>query len=644
MNISALDSIAITDGDIDEIEPLFGNITFDNPRREIIKDLGSFDVQAFPGSGKTTVLIAKLAILAKKWPHEHKGICVLSHTNVARDEIEERLGRTDIGRKLLSYPHFIGTFHSFFDTYISIPWLRSNGYPISLIDTDVVLRKRWKMLSYGTQSYLTRNKRVENACESIQYPISIDIGCKEQSDSYKDVKNIVEQSQKDGYFTFDEMLCVAKYVLSTGQTISIATQTRFPILFIDEAQDTSDLQWELINSTFNDKNLSIRQAFGDANQAIFQSYNCKKNTHVFPSETNMKTIPNSHRFGSDIANLADSLAISQKGLVGDAIQYAKNEKQHTVFLFDKARPDLLLQAYAKRVLDCFSDEELKSNSRLGCYIVGMVHNKEAEAFESSHFPVGIKDYYANYDPGSVKSDPKPTHLIDYFRLGLFSLESTQEYNHFIESVSCSLRRIINDNSTTPIPSTLKAFNGLLSSLPSDIQPRFRRAMLYIVKLPFTCQEEWNEVLKTYRIILSHFFGITTFLPLKHEWTEFENSPQGQDTSTTVSPKNTFIFKDNDSGRSIDIHLASIHSVKGRTHLSTMVVETYWYDPNIKSILPWLYNKPKKNPGERIITRLKCHYVALTRACGLICIALPKDSVTESDTNQLRESGWNVIFI
>ena len=115
--------ISITDNDIDEIEQILGNVSFDSERRDIIKRLNTFDVQAYPGAGKTTLLVAKLAILAKKWPFTHKGICVLSHTNVAREEIESRLGDTELGRKLLSYPHFIGTIHSFADTFIGIPFV-----------------------------------------------------------------------------------------------------------------------------------------------------------------------------------------------------------------------------------------------------------------------------------------------------------------------------------------------------------------------------------------------------------------------------------------------------------------------------------------------------------------------------------------
>lgn len=65
MAIDALSEIDITDADIDEIELLLGNLKFDSQRRDILKCMDSIDIQAFPGSGKTTVLIAKLAILAK---------------------------------------------------------------------------------------------------------------------------------------------------------------------------------------------------------------------------------------------------------------------------------------------------------------------------------------------------------------------------------------------------------------------------------------------------------------------------------------------------------------------------------------------------------------------------------------------------
>ena len=58
----------------------------------VIKSNDSKDVVACPGSGKTTTLLAKLAILATRMPlEEGKGVCVLTHTNVAIDEIKSKL-------------------------------------------------------------------------------------------------------------------------------------------------------------------------------------------------------------------------------------------------------------------------------------------------------------------------------------------------------------------------------------------------------------------------------------------------------------------------------------------------------------------------------------------------------------------------
>ena len=84
-----------------------------DPRQEILKSMHAVDVAACPGSGKTTLLVAKLAIVAEKWQHHTRGICALSHTNVAHNEIEERLSNTTAGRRLLSYPHYV-RYHSRF--------------------------------------------------------------------------------------------------------------------------------------------------------------------------------------------------------------------------------------------------------------------------------------------------------------------------------------------------------------------------------------------------------------------------------------------------------------------------------------------------------------------------------------------------
>ncbi|MDZ7692071.1 MAG: hypothetical protein U5K69_13230 [Balneolaceae bacterium] len=73
--------ISISDSDIDKAQSLLlkGKGIFDSERRKVIQDLEGFDVQASPGSGKTTTLLAKLLLISEQLPlAKNRGICVLT--------------------------------------------------------------------------------------------------------------------------------------------------------------------------------------------------------------------------------------------------------------------------------------------------------------------------------------------------------------------------------------------------------------------------------------------------------------------------------------------------------------------------------------------------------------------------------------
>jgi DNA helicase-2/ATP-dependent DNA helicase PcrA len=72
-------------------ETAFSGADGADPRLGVLRENATLDVEACPGSGKTTLLVAKLAILARHWNTAERGICVLSHTNAARREIEKKL-------------------------------------------------------------------------------------------------------------------------------------------------------------------------------------------------------------------------------------------------------------------------------------------------------------------------------------------------------------------------------------------------------------------------------------------------------------------------------------------------------------------------------------------------------------------------
>lgn len=130
---------------------LKGKNPFDKSRENIIKENSSCYVQACPGSGKTTALLAKLVILSNKMPlSEGKGVCVLTHTNVAIDEIRAKLGtKADV---LFRYPNFFGTIQTFLHKYIAAAALHYfYGSQITYVDNDVasaVLLKRYDTLTF----------------------------------------------------------------------------------------------------------------------------------------------------------------------------------------------------------------------------------------------------------------------------------------------------------------------------------------------------------------------------------------------------------------------------------------------------------------------------------------------------------------
>ena len=117
--------LQISDLEIQETERLLlpRESHFDEDAIRVIRHWESTDVSACPGSGKTTVLLAKLKLLADRMPLDKgAGICVLSHTNVAVNEIKGKL--SEYAGKIMGYPNYVGTIQSFIDKFVTLPYIR----------------------------------------------------------------------------------------------------------------------------------------------------------------------------------------------------------------------------------------------------------------------------------------------------------------------------------------------------------------------------------------------------------------------------------------------------------------------------------------------------------------------------------------
>ena len=156
------------------------------------------------------------------------------------------------------------------------------------------------------------------------------------------------------------------------------------------------------------------------------------------------------------------------------------------------------------------------------------------------------------------------------------------------------------------------------------------------------KDEWRIIVLILKQILK-LYNITSYEKIKKfgQWKEGEETQNVLDVESDIKLlPNHYLYKNLQTNRFVDIEFGSIHSVKGRTHLATLVVETYLRTHNMKSILKYLCGMPSKgNPANE--KRLKCQYVAMTRARALICLAIPIDFVDNKMQKKLTQLGWSL---
>ena len=638
-----------------------------DPRLDVLKCMNNLDIAACPGSGKTTLLVAKLAVLANKWKYRTRGICVLSHTNAARREIEKRLGGTAVGRQLLTYPHYIGTIHGFVDRFLALPWLRSKGYHGVQFNSDIAGAKLWEASNYGGSlpGYIYRkftDTEVRKAAVCHAHYVGeerdiilesgnvrLPLKRKNASEAFTTVDDWKQSVLQEGFASYEDTFAFGHCALREYAGLSIALRERFPVLFIDEAQDNSEEQSKLLHHVFMDGESGVlRQRFGDSNQAIYNFVGAKgATTDAFPDADTEKSIPNSHRFGATIARLAEPLGVDPHdgGLKGNGPrpifpESRSTEGPHTIFLFQDDTIDKVMPAYAELLIETFSEEELEHGVFTA---VGQVHNDTGDDKRPRH----VGHYWPDYDSELTKVNPQPQTFVQYVRGGQEQAETTGETYPGIEKIAQGILRLAG-----------------MAEGGRDIRLR-RRSHRYVLDL----LEKENETFKLYQLLLSQM--IVRRKPLaKKKWDvcwmevvrkigqkiagvslvnpEADSFLSWPDADITDADGDQKAHHDNlyrypADNPKVHIKVGSIHSVKGQTHTATLVLETFWHEPNLQSLKEWLVGKRcnGSNLGVRNICRLKLHYVGMTRPTHLLCLAMKRNTFDESDMEKLQGCGWSI---
>ncbi|NYT78803.1 UvrD-helicase domain-containing protein [Alcaligenaceae bacterium] len=638
----------------------FAVIDGDGSRLRAMRSLETCDFEACPGSGKTTLLVAKLAILASRWPYRQRGICVLSHTNAARDEIDQRLSSTSPSASLVRYPHFIGTIHSFINEYLALPWLRSKGNPVRLIDTSTALKRRYQKLPWRLR---TRMEKKHLDMYALQYDQTDYSGANKKTlsgdaDFCRALEAAARAGSEEGYLCFDEMFVWANELLDLRPEVAADLRMRFPLVFIDEAQDNSELQSAILHRIFRQggEPSSVRQRFGDSNQAIYAKPGADgAQTDCFPSGE-PQNLPRSYRFSQEIADATKGLGIVPQALKGAGPARGRVKRDAlppVLFLFDDDSVRNVLPRYGEYLLTAFSAEELAAG--LFTAIAGVHAMDEGK---TTPIPHAIGHYAPLYNPIIVQKEVIPTTFDQYLSKASRQLSEKGNAQVLVNALASALTRLGELAGAVAVTTQTRksAHRRLLEILDSSAGEEAYRDLLdrtLVAEGKFN-DEEWAQALPLMMRVASQLTGGAGKLVLNQEAIEFlakSDNPQSygaHEDRIEVMVDNLYSHPPHDP--KFHIRLGSIHSVKGETHTATLVLESFYYKHHLSELKSWilgeragglkkkLRGKPELE-GSRMLGRLRLHYVAMTRPSHQLCLAMRRDTFIDDELERLKRQGW-----
>ncbi|MET4655408.1 DNA helicase-2/ATP-dependent DNA helicase PcrA [Exiguobacterium sp. PvP048] len=613
---------------------------FSEEQKRVIFSESDRNIVAGPGSGKTTVLMAKIAMLLNEQTEDFKGICIITHTNVAVDEI--KTGLMNMGITEFEYPNFVGTIHEFFNYFFAFKAYNEifPGIVPSFRDEEL-FKERFKdvFIKYKPSSYTTSPPTTK--VEKIHLLINDDkeiLLREECPDFYKiALINTLEEIIKLGELRHNDSLSLSHwYIKKYERKIKRGFEERFSWVFLDEAQDTSIFQYELLKTLFNDSSITF-QKYGDPYQALYTLYDNSPDAWLPHQEIAegviLDSISQSTRFGESIAKILRTTCIKKYEILRGSTR--RNSFKPHMFLYNTESE--VVNKYIEVVdnLKEHHEEFKKSDKKIA--VVGLTHG------DLSRYKNGYK---------KVKSVKTRSESIikNYYELLLKSIleiikeadESTLPNPKLSYNISLLKKEI--ENNDVNIKSKM---SSLIVSIVNDrgkISENSERLILCILK-------EFCE---------NHFIGNPKLLDYSKYRDYFSENLERIYLSYSVTDKEYSIEKNTIENK---IYFGTVHSVKGETHKATLLLEsilpegpyrnpTFFYDCYL--ISNYLigefedYNR-FEDPLKKNATRkaLKTAYVALSRPTHFAGVAIKKSQIG-ADLRQFIEKatnyGWEIIDV
>lgn len=241
---------------------------FNNSQLKAVKHkTGPMLVIAGPGSGKTTVLTARIRNLIEEYSVNPANILVITFTKTAANEMKSRFNNM-MGK---STNVTFGTFHAVFFMILRAAY----NYSVdSIIKEDVRQNIIKQAIERSRLEPDDLNEMVSNITgeisrvktEAIDINAYYSASCPEEE--FRDIyKYYVKTLKKMGLIDFDDMLLYCHELLTTRRDILAKWQQKYQYILIDEFQDINKIQYDIIKLLAKPQdNLFI---VGDDDQSIY---------------------------------------------------------------------------------------------------------------------------------------------------------------------------------------------------------------------------------------------------------------------------------------------------------------------------------------------------------------------------------------
>ncbi len=241
-------------------------------QQAVCADFGQLLVLAGAGSGKTRVLVHRIAWLLSEKNVSPFQILAVTFTNKAAGEMRQRIDHI-VGFSVQSM--WVGTFHSLAHRLLRLHWQEAG------------LANNFQILDSDDQLRMVRRITKDMSLDEKHYPPKLiqwfinqqkDEGIKPEAMNQSDMdvreKTLLtvyqvydELCTQNGLVDFAEILWRAHYLLQTNVMLREQFQQRFQHVLVDEFQDTNKIQYEWIKLLAGDSgNLFI---VGDDDQSIY---------------------------------------------------------------------------------------------------------------------------------------------------------------------------------------------------------------------------------------------------------------------------------------------------------------------------------------------------------------------------------------